>query len=86
MKTIHKYTLHGTGETIVQGHAGARFLSAGNQPGVIVVWAEVDDEMYLTNYNLCVYGTGWELSENEKRFIGTVQDTDGYVWHIYEEF
>lgn len=86
MRTIHKFLLNGTSETVFNSYAGAKILSAGCQnKDQLVVWVEVDNAVRgISQLKVCVYGTGWELPDNPGRFIGTVQDGTGYVWHIYE--
>lgn len=86
MKTIHKYLLHGTSETKFVAPLGAKILSAGCQGrDTLVVWAEIDAD--TTHTQVCtvyVYGTGWDIPDNPGRFIATVIDSSGFVWHIYE--
>lgn len=86
MKTIHKYLLHGTSETKFVAPVGAQILSTGCQgKDQLVVWVELDPSIKDTQiYNISVYGTGWELPDNPGRFIATVIDSSGFVWHIYE--
>lgn len=79
--------LNDTGETVFTSYAGAtKILSAGCQnKDQLVVWVETDDSVRgISTFRVCVYGTGWDLPDNPGRFIGTVQDGTGYVWHIYE--
>lgn len=86
MKTIHKFLLHGTGETVFTSYSGAKIISAGCQSkDQLVVWVEVDNAVRgISQLKVYVYGTGWELPDNPGRFIATVQDSGGFVWHIYE--
>lgn len=86
MKTIHKFALNGTRGTLFTSCAGGKIISAGVQNiDDLVVWVEVDTSVRgLQQYLVNVYGTGWELPEDPGRFIATVQDNNGFVWHIYE--
>lgn len=86
MRTIHKFLLNGTSETVFTSYAGAKIISAGCQGATqLVVWVEVDNAVRgISQLKVCVYGTGWELPDNPGRFIATVQDNTGFVWHIYE--
>ena len=87
MKTIHKFILKGTGKTSFTSYAGSKIISAGIQLGnQLVVWVEVDTAVRgISQHNVFVYGTGWELPDTPGRYIGTVPDSDGFVWHVYEE-
>lgn len=86
MKTIHKFILNGTRGTVFTSRAGGKIISAGLQSGdSLVVWIEIDTSVRgLQQYSVDVYGTGWEMPEDPGRFIATVQDSSGFVWHIYE--
>jgi hypothetical protein len=87
LKTIHKFILNGTRGTVFTSRAGGKIISAGIQ-GIdqFVVWIEIDTSVRdLQQYSVDVYGTGWEMPENPGRFIATVQECGGFVWHIYEK-
>lgn len=72
-----------------------RVLTAQMQGDKIVVWAEVDTEntFILKKHRLNFYlvGTGWQVSDEKVKsysadnriYVGTVQDQEGYVWHVY---
>lgn len=72
-----------------------RVLTAQMQGDKIVVWAEVDTEnmFILKKHKLTFYlvGTGWYVSdekvkgncEDNRIYVNTVQDREGYVWHVY---
>lgn len=87
MRTIHKFLLNGTGKTSFTSYTGSKIISAGIQQGnQLVVWVEVDTAVRgISQHDVWVYGTGWELPGNPGRYIGTVGDSGGFVWHIYEE-
>lgn len=70
----------------------ARVLAAGQQEGMLTVWAQIDgDNPYSAPTEprmFHVIGTGMEVSwmkESPMRYIGTVFDPIGLVWHVYEE-
>lgn len=84
---IHKFILAITDEQMVEvGDRYARALSVGEQDGQLVLWAAVDPSHASDAGVLIIriYGTGNPHSLRG-RFIGTVQMTDGLVWHIFAE-
>lgn len=86
MNTIYKYTPYRPGTHSVWLPLGAKILSAGWQNGSIVIWSEVNVSNNPTCRIIAVYGTGWDMSDCDRKFISTVQDPDGFVWHVFEEF
>lgn len=62
---------------------GAKVLKAGMQGGEVQLWAEVDTDAPKEERNFIVYGTGWEIQEENVCFIDTVFD-GAFVWHVYE--
>lgn len=79
MITIHKYDVD-----TVWMPAGAKILSVGSQSGSPVIWAEVNTDNELEQRTFDFYGTGWEIKEPNRTFIGTVIADYGFVWHIFE--
>lgn len=85
MRTVHKYPLNPGGEQQMPLPRGSRVLSAIEQHGGIVVYAEVDDQEPATEtHTLYVYGTGFPVKHNGGacRFLSTVK-TGPYVFHVY---
>lgn len=80
MKTVYKYLIDG-GE--MQLPRGAKVLTAGIQGENIYIWAEVDPNEILEHRTFRVFGTGHILPEN-KCYIATLFDWEGFVWHVYE--
>lgn len=78
MKTIYKYKL---GELLLP--AGAKVLTAGKQNDEFYIWAEIDTEQTPEHRTFAVYGTGWDMPEENRCYIATVFD-NGFVWHVYE--
>ena len=87
MKTIYKYQLTPTMERIfLSVPGGMKFLHAGEQDGALTVWSIVNTESPSQDVWIRVYGTGWPIeSPWTLTHIGTVQMTDGLVWHVFEE-
>jgi hypothetical protein len=98
MKTIHKYKLGDYAHAnIVEMPEYAEVLTAQMKDGDIHIWA-LFETMYgdfpypedkVVKRRFHIYGTGWEISDtaynlNTLKYIATVQ-TEGYVWHVFEE-
>ena len=66
---------------------GAEILTVQVQHGVPTIWALVDTDAPKVNRLVRVYGTGWDLPKHVlgERYIGTWQQDDGLVWHLFEE-
>jgi len=77
MKTIYKYSVHALDMPI-----GAKILSVQMQDGRIVLWAEVDPDVATEPCVFEVFGTGQQMTDTNRQYIGTVQDGP-MVWHIY---
>lgn len=86
MITIYKYTLDNFGE--IRLPSKHKFLTVQMQNGKATFWFRVDTSSYDCEKSYAIYGTGWEINEydstNEK-YIATVQDTNGFDWHIFEK-
>ncbi len=89
MKQIWKYSIDDkdwAGATILMP-IGSTVLTAQIQRGVICIWAEVDPKKEQSERMFEIVGTGHTLREDmgtERKYISTVQDIRGLVWHIYE--
>lgn len=85
--TIWKFIIDGDG--IIEIPHTHRVLSVGEQDGRIIAWALVDANAPTIRKSLHVVGTGWKGWYLDgimtKRFIGTVQMSDGLVWHVFED-
>lgn len=85
MRKILKYSLNGLGYTSFTTYACAKPLSVGWQDG-LKIWMDVDVVRGILKYEFEVFGTGWEIpSDFEGVFIGTVQGSDGYVYHVFQK-
>ena len=84
-KQIWKYEIN-IGETKRDIPSNATILSVGLQGNNICVWALVDTGARTSERTFYVYGTGWDIEESVEYLscIGTVQDNNGLVWHVFE--
>ena len=84
-KQIWKYEIN-IGKTKRDIPSNATILSVGLQGNNICVWALVDTEARTSERTFYVYGTGWDIEESVEYLscIGTVQDNNGLVWHVFE--
>lgn len=81
-RIIHNYQL-AIGYNRI-GVAGRNFkpLAVQLQHGHIALWGELEPADPGSRVVIQVFGTGWEIPEGFS-YIGTVQLTDGTVWHAY---
>lgn len=86
MITIHKHPLDNFGE--VRLPSKHEFLTVQMQNNKATFWFKVDTDSNECVKSYVLYGTGWEINEYDstnEEYIATVQDTDGFVWHIFEK-
>ena len=86
MKKIYKYSILPL-KTTLSIPAGAKILSMQLQNALPVIWVEANIDVSIPNEDryFKVLGTGFEVDENCKAFIGTFQMLDGtFVGHLYE--
>lgn len=94
-RVIYKYELE-QGETTITGWF-TRFIHVGEQNGKLVVWME-NSLTHLDFYNgaqvpraedeqisirFFIVGTGWSYSAMTGQHVGTVQMSNGLVWHVF---
>lgn len=85
MKTIHKYHIEKSIETI-ELPIGAEILSVGSQSlEDLFLWAAVDTLETTEMKTFEVFGTGWPMSDEDRRYIGTAHTQTGFVFHIFEK-
>lgn len=85
MKRIFKYKLPRDGEVIAINANIVKWLDIQKQDGWPMIWAVVDDAGYESEYEIVAWGTGWDFPDelNHCRYMGTAQDSYGYVWHYF---
>jgi len=83
MKTIHKHELLG-GPICLK--AGFQVLTVQMHGEKVMLWVLCDPEAPLVMTNFYLAGTGWEMNDNimDKKYIATVQDGRGFVWHVFQ--
>ena len=78
--TIYKYNVPGVYNIPLK-----QVLDVQTQRGKIVVWCIVDEELPKDCIYFDICGTGWNVDRDLGTYIGTVQDDDCYVWHVFYE-
>ena len=86
MIRIFKYPINNQAVTTITCRR-KRFLDIQSQNGNLVCWIEIDDDSPEIMTTLVQIGTGWEIPSefmNGAKYLKTIQDNFGYVWHFYE--
>lgn len=84
---ILKYKLNGIGNSTKITCCRSRILDIQMQEGDMMCWIETRDDCPETTTEIVSIGTGWEIPSDIMTFtkyIKTIQDSDGFVWHFYE--
>ena len=84
MKTILKYTLT-NGRNSFSMPKGAVVLSVQEQNNMACLWAlvEMSGEIEIRTFE--TVGTGWEMDNRDRKYLGTLQLAGGtFVWHVFE--
>lgn len=85
MKVIYKYPIEITATQTVVMSMNHKLLHVGEQSGELVLWALVDKDDVKTAITISIYGTGNPASTADyEEYIGTVQMSNGLVWHVYK--
>jgi hypothetical protein len=88
-EAIYKYEMNDHGTTELQLPVGARVLDfqyqrSGFGQG-LVCWAIVDtDPTEFKTRKFRTVATGERYDFKDRKYRKTVQDSEGYVWHIFE--
>jgi hypothetical protein len=91
MKSIYKYPITNSNGGIIEGPI-TKLLTAQEQYGNIVVWAEIDTDKPNVKYRVMPVGTGWPLDPSDGKpcildeytYLSTVQLVTGaLVFHVY---
>lgn len=83
MKTIYKYPIEIHARQLVQMRAHAKVIHAGLDPaGNPCLWAEVDTDARLVNYEVYIVGTGLAMPEATVRHLGSILQGE-FMWHVY---
>ena len=84
-KRILKYRLPINGDRKAITCGLGRWLAVQPQNGWPHVWVMVDDNAPQIEYEIISVGTGWDLPIDfkESNYLGTAQDSGGFVWHYF---
>jgi hypothetical protein len=85
---VYKYQLEFSGGsyTRVELPRGAKFLKLALQKRRETLWAVVDPDEAIVEYEIMYAGTGWRLPKDIKdawMFLDTIFSPDGTVWHFW---
>jgi len=85
---IHKYELKITeSQKISISGCYASILSVAEQNGKLMTWVIVDEQIKhgaRPSIYVEIVGTG-HSPPSQRRFIGTVVMSDGFVWHVFAD-
>lgn len=82
LAVVYKYPI-GLGTNSIETFKGAEVLSCGFDPnGTICIWVKVDPTAPAANIIVDCIGTGWDMPDDEAKFIGTFVDGP-YIWHVF---
>lgn len=82
MKKIFKYNLQ-TGVKTVMIPEGSEILCVKRQLNEPVMYALVDPDKPERPIQVCVYGTGHPIPDDNGRYIGTIMVHGIICWHIF---
>ena len=91
MRSIYKYDIVAARDSIIEGPI-TKLLTAQDQHGTIVVWAEVDTDAPVRKFEVFPIGTGWPLDPPLGRecvldthtYLSTIQFAGGsLIFHVY---
>lgn len=82
--TIWKFPITGF-DNVIEMPVAAQIVCFQYQDDAPFLWAIVDPNAPTAKRNIRVYGTGAEMPERMRAYIGTAQ-YGPFVWHAFEEF
>lgn len=83
--TIWKYTLKTTDEQTAEMPRGAQILTVQTQGDTPMLWALVDPGAPTERRTILTHGTGHEVPDDGRQYLGTYQRFGGqYVFHVFE--
>lgn len=84
---IFKYTLEVADRQVVQMPVGSKILAFQFQRGVPCIWALVAEGSVMKSRALRIHGTGHQINidDTPTQYVGTAQQGDSLVWHLFEE-
>lgn len=86
MEVIWKFDLELTDSQKVEMPKGAKILCVDEQDKLFCLWAIVDPDPTVPKEERAfrLYGTGNPEHSIGGEYIGTINSTTGFVWHIFE--
>ena len=84
MRTVFKYVFDQWRDTTFDMPVGAMILTVQVQNDALVMWALLDTDDVAVKRSFVVLMTGQRIRPFLEKYIGTVQDKEGFVWHIFE--
>lgn len=84
MRKIYKYRLpEAPGVVTTINEKIIEVLSVQYQNGIPTIWVVVDPDDTSVAAEIMSFGTGWELPNGAEKYVGSLQDPEGYVWHYF---
>jgi hypothetical protein len=85
MITIYKFALTDALTQPLSLPIGAEILKIATQGSLLCVWVMLDNEKEIEVREITRIGTGWEITEEPGRYIGTITTDNGiFTWHFFE--
>ena len=84
--TIYKYPIKITDSQKVKLPLNAEILTVQMQGETLCLWAKVEEvgNTSTEERTIEVFGTGHPMSDDARRYIGTIQIHVGALWHVFE--
>ena len=85
MISIWKFNLQTIDKQVIEMPVGAELLTVQIQNGEPCLWARVDNNEMLEQRQIAIHGTGHELPDTTRKYIGTYQMAGGgLIFHVFE--
>jgi len=85
MISVWKFNLQAIDKQEIQIPVGAELLTVQLQNGEPCLWARVDTDQLVETRQIEIHGTGHELPDTTRKYIGTYQmANDTLIFHVFE--
>ncbi len=85
MISIWKFNLQTIDKQEIKVPIGAELLTVQIQNGEPCLWARVDTDEMIEVRQIAIHGTGHELPDTTRKYIGTYQMANGtLIFHVFE--